>query len=291
MRLGVYLPLFEDFADPRRAADLAATAEEAGWDGLFVWDHLLASAMAVGEAWTTLAAIAVATSRISIGALVTPLARRRPWTLARQISAVDRLSGGRLVAGVGLGDDGWKEFSSFGEVLEPRARGLVLDESLEILQGLLSGKPVQYQGARYTVDSAPFLPLPAQDRVPIWAACAWPNRKPLARAARLQGCFPIFPGSGQRPAPPDIADLTAVRGELRRLGAPEVHDLVIRCALHRLGPAERGRALSAFAGCGVTWVLEGFGPGQPAAEVEAVVRAGPPAAEVEAIVRAGPPVN
>jgi alkanesulfonate monooxygenase SsuD/methylene tetrahydromethanopterin reductase-like flavin-dependent oxidoreductase (luciferase family) len=275
MRLGLYLPLFEDFADPRRAADLAATAEEAGWDGLFVWDHMLAAQMAVGEAWTTLAAIAMATSQIRIGAMVTPLARRRPWTLARQISTVDRLSGGRLVAGVGLGDDGWKEFSAFGEVTEPRERGLVLDESLEILQGLLSGKPVQHQGARYTVDSGPFLPPPAQIPVPVWAACWWPHRKPLARAARLQGCFPVF-GTGGRPAPPAAADLTEIRAELRRLGAPEDHDLVIRCALHRLDPGERSSALRTFAGCGVTWVLEGFGPGQPAAEVEAFVRGGPP---------------
>ena len=275
MRVGIYLPLFEDFADPRRAADLAAAAEEAGWDGVFVWDHLLAAPMAVGEAWTTLAAIAVATSKIRIGAMVTPLARRRPWTLARQIAAVDRLSGGRLVAGVGLGDDGWHEFSSFGEATEPKERGLLLDESLEILQGLLSGEPVRHQGARHTVDTTPFLPLPVQRPVPVWAACWWPNRKPLARAARLQGCFPVFGGSGQ-PAPPPAADLTEIRDELRRLGAGDEHDLVIRCATHRLAPDERGAALRTFADCGVTWMLEGFGPRQRSAQVEAYVRSGPP---------------
>jgi alkanesulfonate monooxygenase SsuD/methylene tetrahydromethanopterin reductase-like flavin-dependent oxidoreductase (luciferase family) len=277
MRLGVYLPLFEDFADPRRAAALAATAEEAGWEGLFVWDHMLASAMSVGEAWTTLAAIATATSTMRIGVMITPLARRRPWVMARQIATVDRLSGGRLTVGIGLGDDGWKEFSSFGEVQDPRERGRVLDESLDILQGLLSGKPVQHEGARYTVNSAPFLPLPVQNPVPIWAACWWPNRKPLARAARLQGCFPVF-GTGGQPAPPAAADLMALRAELRRLGAPEDHDLSVRCALHRLQPGARADALATFAQCGVTWVLEGFGPGQPAAEVEAIVRGGPPAA-------------
>lgn len=279
MRFGLYLPPFEEFADPRRVADLAATAEEVGWAGLFVWDHMFAAPrMAVADAWTTLAAIAMTTSQIRIGALVTPLSRRRPWTLARQISTIDHLAGGRLVVGIGLGDDGWSEFSSFGEVLEPRERGLVLDESLEILQGLLSGQPVRYQGARYTVDSRPFLPRPVQDPVPIWAACRWPNRKPLARAARLQGCFPIFAGSGQRPVPPSAEDLIALRAELRRLGAPDDHDLVIRCALHRLDPADRGTAVTTFADCGVTWLLEGFGPGQPAAEVEAFVRGGPPAA-------------
>ena len=275
----MYLPPFGEFADPRRVADLAATAEQAGWAGLFLWDHLLAvPGLAVADAWTTLAAIAMATRQIRIGALVTPLSRRRPWTLARQISSIDQLAGGRLVAGIGLGEDGWKEFSSFGEAVEPRERGLLLDESLEILQGLLSGQPVRHRGARYTVDTGPFLPRPVQDPVPIWAACSWPNRKPLARAARLQGCFPIFAGSGQRPAPPAAEDLIALRGELRRLGAPDDHDLVIRCALHRLDPASRSAAVTTFTDCGVTWLLEGFSPRQAAAQVEAVVRSGPPPA-------------
>jgi alkanesulfonate monooxygenase SsuD/methylene tetrahydromethanopterin reductase-like flavin-dependent oxidoreductase (luciferase family) len=203
MRLGLYLPLFEDFADPRRAADLAATAEEAGWDGLFVWDHMLAGQMAVGEAWTTLAAIAMATSQIRIGAMVTPLARRRPWTLARQISTVDRLSGGRLVAGIGLGDDGWKEFSAFGEVTEPRERGLVLDESLEILQGLLSGKPVQHQGARYTVTPGrscrPRRRFPCRYGLPAGGPTAsrWPGQ-PGCRAASRSSA----PAGGQHRPPP-----------------------------------------------------------------------------------------
>lgn len=274
----MYLPPLGEFADPRRVADLAVTAEQAGWAGLFLWDHMLAvPGLAVADAWTTLAAIAMATRQIRIGALVTPLSRRRPWTLARQISTVDHLAGGRLVAGIGLGEDGWKEFSSFGEVVDPRERGLLLDESLEILQGLLRGQPVRHRGARYAVDSGPFLPTPVQDPVPIWAACSWPNRKPLARAARLQGCFPIFAGSGQQPLPPAADDLVALRDELRRLGAPDGHDLVIRCALHRLDRAGRGTAVATLADCGVTWVLEGFSPRQAAEQVEAVVRGGPPA--------------
>lgn len=275
VRYGLYLPLFEEFADPRRAADLAAVAEQAGWEGLFVWDHILARTMAVGDAWTTLAAIAMQTSRMRIGPMVTPLARRRPWTLARQISAVDHLSGGRLAVGVGLGDDGWREFSSFGDAAGPRERGLLLDESLEILQGLLSGEPVSHRGASYQVSTGPFRPAPLQRPVPLWAACWWPNRKPLARAARLQGCFPVFSGEG-RPGLPAADDLAVLRGELRRHGAPDHHDLVVRCATHRMGDAERAAAMAELARSGVTWMLEAFAPAQPAAEVEAVVRAGPP---------------
>lgn len=278
MKHGIFLPQFAEFADPRRVARLAADAEEAGWDGFYLWDHMFAEpGMAVAEAWTTLAAAAMATSRVRLGALVTPLSRRRPWVLARQIATLDHLSGGRLVAGVGLGDDGWQEFSAFGEEVAPRVRGELLDESLEILLRFLSGNEVHYQGAHFAIDSPAMLPTPVQDPVPVWAACRWPNRRPLARAAKLQGCFPIFAGSGQRPAPPSVADLTALRAELTALGGPRSLDIAVRCATHRLRPAERAEAVAALAEAGVTWLLEGFGPGQDAAEVEAYVRAGPPA--------------
>ena len=124
--------------------------------------------------------------------------------LARQIASLDILSGGRLTVGVGLGDDGWREFSSFGDEVSPRRRGEMLDEALQILQSLLAGSAVDLDGEHFTVHSPGFLPKPVQDPVPIWAAVRWPNRKPLARAARLQGCFPIFADTGQRlpPSPP-----------------------------------------------------------------------------------------
>ncbi len=278
MKFGIFLPPFGELASARRVAALAAAAEQAGWDGLYLWDHMLAEpGMPVAEAWTTLTAIAVATSRIRLGAMVTPLARRRPWVLARQIATLDQLSGGRLVAGIGLGDDGWREFSAFGEETSPHARGEFLDESLEVLLRFLSGNEVHFRGSRLQVDSPPLLPRPLQDPVPVWAACRWPNRKPLARAARLQGCFPIFPGSNDRPAPPLVTELTALRNELTSLGGSRSLDIVVRCAPHRLRPAERADAVRAMSDAGVTWLLEGFAPGQAAAEVEAYVRAGPPA--------------
>ncbi len=278
MKHGIFLPPFSEFANPRRVAAVAAAAEQAGWDGFFIWDHMLAEpGMPVAEAWTTLAAIAMATSSIRLGALVTPLSRRRPWVLARQIATLDQLSGGRLVAGVGLGDDGWREFSAFGEETSPRARGQLLDESLEVLLRFLAGNEVHHRGSRLVVDSPPMLPRPVQDPVPLWAACRWPNRKPLARAARLQGCFPIFPGSGNRPAPPPMADLAALRAELTALGGPRSLDIAVRCALHRVSPGERGGLVAGLREAGATWVLEGFGTRQDAAEVESYVRAGPPA--------------
>ncbi len=276
MRLGLFIAPFGEFADPGRVADLAVVAEEAGWSGLFLWDHMLSEpGVPVTDAWTTMAAVATATREIRFGAMVTPLSRRRPWVLARQIAALDRLSGGRLVVGVGLGDDGWKEFSAFGEVTDARERGHILDESLEVLRRLLSGEDVRFEGRRLVVHSTPFLPRPVQDPVPIWAACRWPKRRPLTRAARVQGCFPIF-GVSDAPDVPAAADLNALQAELARLGAPAGHDLVIRCALRSVRPDDRADALATLQSCGVTWVLEGFPPFQPAAEIEAVVAAGPP---------------
>jgi alkanesulfonate monooxygenase SsuD/methylene tetrahydromethanopterin reductase-like flavin-dependent oxidoreductase (luciferase family) len=284
---GIFLPPFGEFASPRRVAALAVSAEDAGWDGFFIWDHLYAEpGMAVAEAWTTLAAIATVTSRIRLGALVTPLSRRRPWVLARQIATLDRLSGGRLVAGVGLGDDGWREFSSFGEEASPQARGELLDESLAILQQLLTGNGVVYHGRHFHLDAGPMLPVPVQDPLPIWAAVRWPNRKPLARAARLQGCFPIF-GTSNRPAPPPVADLTALRAALTGLGAARSFDVVVRCSLHRLDAAARAGVVTELGTAGVTWILEGFGIRQDTADVTDCIAAGPPARRGGSPVEAG----
>ena len=280
MKHGIYLPPFGDFADPRRVAELAADAEKAGWDGFFIWDHMFGPpAMPVAEAWTTLAAIAMTTSRVRFGAMVTPLARRRPWTLARQIATLDQLSGGRLVVGIGLGDDGWNEFGAFGEETSPRGRGELLDDSLQVLLLLLSGNAVSYRGARYNVDAGPMLPVPVQNPVPVWAAVRWPNRKPIVRAARLQGCFPIFPrveASGRQPEPPPVAEVDELLTELVEIGLPRSYDVVVRFSSHRLDAAARVDVAQAIFASGATWMLEGFGVGQAAAEVEAVVRGGPP---------------
>ena len=94
--------------DPRTAADLAREAEEAGWDGVFYWDGINVGEMETYDPWVVMAAMAVTTERVRLGAIVTPPARRRPWKLARETMTLDHLSGGRLVLPVGLGaaDDG-----------------------------------------------------------------------------------------------------------------------------------------------------------------------------------------
>ncbi|TMM15436.1 MAG: LLM class flavin-dependent oxidoreductase [Actinobacteria bacterium] len=277
MRFGLFVPAFAELADPRRVADLAHTAEESGWEGFYLWDHVLRpGGMGVADPWVTLAAVATATERVRIGTLVTPLARRRPWVLARQVSTLDHLSGGRVVVGIGLGHDGWREFSAFGEVADARGRGRLLDESLDVLRGLLGGGPVKHRGDQLAVDTPPFVPRPVQDPLPIWAACQWPNRRPLVRAARLQGCFPIFP-TPVPPPPPTATEVAEVRRELDRLGARPDLDLVVRCSMSLEEPSALRRRVSELGEAGVTWMLEGFAPGEPPpAVVEQVVRRGPP---------------
>src|SRR4051794_37926837 len=191
MRFGLNLPNFSELSDVRLLAEIAAAAEAGGWDGFFIWDHLspvFAPGMIVPTADTTvaLAAIALATERVRIGAMVTPLARRRPSKYAREIATLDRLTKGRMVCGVGLGEPAGSEFGAFGDDPDARARARRLDESLEVVTRLWTGAAVDYDGERFHVHSAPLLPTPVQHpRVPIWVAATWPGRRgPLARAAR-----------------------------------------------------------------------------------------------------------
>src|SRR3954471_3549395 len=131
-RHAIFIAPFDELADARLVAELAAETEAAGWDGFFVWDHVLyrPPVRALADPWVTLAAVAAATERVTIGPLVTPLARRRPHQLARETVTLDRLSGGRLVLGVGLGSDRTGEFdpARFGEEGDARARAKLLDD-------------------------------------------------------------------------------------------------------------------------------------------------------------------
>jgi alkanesulfonate monooxygenase SsuD/methylene tetrahydromethanopterin reductase-like flavin-dependent oxidoreductase (luciferase family) len=277
VRFGLFLPPFAELADPKVVASLATQAEASGWDGVFLWDHMLARpGMAVADAWVTMAAIAVATTRVRFGAMVTPLPRRRPWMLARQMATLDQLSDGRLIGGIGLGDDGWTEFSSFGEEVDPVVRGEMLDESLDLLRQFLSGTDVHFEGRHFTVNSTPFLPMPRQVPLPIWGAVRWPRRKPLTRIAKLQGCFPIFAGSGP-PQPPKPSDVVAIRDALHALGAGADPDIVVRFVLSRQDASSMHDTIAELEDAGVTWILEAIAPGAPASDVADVARAGPPA--------------
>ena len=175
MRFAVDVPNFGDFADPRLFADLARRAEEAGWDGLFVWDHVTHSKQArrqIADPWVLLTAAALATQRIRLGPMITPVPRRRVSKLAREVTTLDRLTGGRMILGVGTGAPIADEYGTFGEPTDLRLLAAHLDEGLEALNLLWSGEPVTFRGEHVVVDDVAFLPTPVQrPRVPI---CRWP---------------------------------------------------------------------------------------------------------------------
>ncbi len=194
MKRGLFLPVFDELSDPTVVAGLAERAEAKGWDGVFVWDHVAyrAPVEAVADPWVTLAAIACRTSRVRIGPMVTPLPRRRPVKLAREVATLDRLSQGRLVLGVGIGGDGSGELSATGEQLDDRTRGRMLDEGLDVLRQAWTGEPVHHRGEHYVVDGLTLLPTPVQPAgPPVWVAARYGNAAPLRRAARHDGVFPI----------------------------------------------------------------------------------------------------
>ncbi|HEY3686106.1 MAG TPA: LLM class flavin-dependent oxidoreductase [Streptosporangiaceae bacterium] len=206
MRYSVNVPNFGDFQDPRVVADLARTAEQAGWDGLWVWDHVLherARAREIADPWVLLTAAALATERIRLGAMVTPVARRRPIKLARELTTLDRLTGGRMVCGVGLGAPIADEYGRFGETTDAKRIAAALDEGLDALTLLWSGEPVSYHGAYVTLDDVLCLPTPVQrPRIPVWVAGRWPNKPPMRRAARWDGVIPLIAGADGGQVPP-----------------------------------------------------------------------------------------
>ena len=195
MRFGLFLPPFGELADPLVCAELAALAEDAGWDGVFLWDHVLyrPPVEEMADPWIALAAIATRTRRVRLGLLVTPLARRRPQIVARQATTLDHLSQGRLVLGVGLGlDDSGRELSAFDEELDAHARAGMLDEALEVITLLWSGTDVDHDGDHYAARAVRFLPRPVQQpRIPIWVGARSGNARPLRRAAGWDGVFLI----------------------------------------------------------------------------------------------------
>src|SRR3989440_7898161 len=196
MRYGVYVPNFGPYGDARVLADLAYEAEEAGWDGCFLWDQVSKSTLTptvdpMVDPWIALTTIALRTHTIRLGALVTPLPRRRPWMVARETVSLDHLSKGRLVFGVGAGG-GYYDFEALGEVSDAKTLAAVLDEGLEVLTALWSGELYSHDGIAYHIKEAQFLPRPLQSpRIPIWVANLWPSKAPLRRAVLWDGIAPI----------------------------------------------------------------------------------------------------
>jgi probable F420-dependent oxidoreductase len=283
MRHGLSMPNFGDYGDARWLAELAAEAEAAGWDGFFLWDHMQwfgpGEKIPVVDPWVALTAAAMTTRRIRLGTLVTPLPRRRPWKLARETVTLDRLSGGRLVLGVGIGDPAEREYADLGEDPDPKARARRLDEGLAVLTGLWSGEPFSFEGEFYRVRDAIFQPTPVQSpRIPIWVGGFWPSKPPMRRAARWDGVNPLKRTPDGFPAltPADVRDLIAYIDAFRGTDAP--FDVVISGETPGDDRGRAGERIAAYAEAGATWWIEGLsGYRGSFAAMRERVQQGPPA--------------
>lgn len=262
MKRGIFLPPFGSFGEPATLIDLAVSAEQRGWDGFFLWDHLVHRVDGpYFDAWIALAAIAARTERIRLGPLVTPVPRRRPWKLAREAASLDHLSRGRLVLGVGIGTDHSREFSAFGEPDDDRTRAELLDEGLDIVTKLWAGEPAHHAGPHFHVDGARFLPRPLQQpRIPIWCAVHWPHRTPLRRAARYDGVVPV----GEL-APDAVSELL---GEVR---SERTTDDPLDVAIPSWTATEPTHE---YENAGATWWLESFQPDTPLEAAQEAIQQG-----------------
>jgi alkanesulfonate monooxygenase SsuD/methylene tetrahydromethanopterin reductase-like flavin-dependent oxidoreductase (luciferase family) len=279
MRYGLYFPNFGCFGDPAVMVRLARSAEAAGWDGVFPWDHVQAGHWAgpIVDPWVAMAAMATATERVALGPMICPLPRRRPAKLARETVTLDHLSGGRLILGVGIGWPPDVDFEAFGDAGDNRLRGEQLDEGLGLLTALWSGEVVHHEGRHYTARNARFLPVPVQrPRIPVWVGGMWPHRPAFRRAARWDGVYPIAvgPDGGFTDMTPEVlAEVVAFVRSHRESAAP--FDVAAGGSSY---PGHESAPPSAFAEAGATWWMEGLGwpPDLPLQAWEEFVAAGPP---------------
>lgn len=278
MRFGVFVPNVGEYADARLHGDLAVQCEKNGWDGFVTYDimHPLAplSGLPVVDPWTAMTVVADRTERIRIFALVTPMPRRRPTTLARQTVAVDRLSNGRLTLAVGLGVS--EEFAVLGEETDDRTRAAMLDEGLEVLQGLWSGEAFSFDGSFYHVHDAQFRPTPVQSpRIPIWVAAEGPSKRPLARGGRWDGMAPIsrqFFEDGFLSVE-RLGEMVDYARRERDPSAPFDATFIAGCVTN--APGGTPENIAAYERAGATWWLESVPHNDVAAGFE-LIRSGPP---------------
>ncbi|MDX3073256.1 LLM class flavin-dependent oxidoreductase [Streptomyces sp. NPDC088354] len=258
MRFSINLPNFGDFADPRNVAVVALAAEQAGWDGVFVWDHILHrrhQGRPFGDPWILLTAAALATSRIRLGTLLTPVPRYRPQQLARQVATLDHLSGGRMIFAAGLGGPIDEEYGSFGDATDPRLLAERLDEGLELLGRFWSGEPVNHRGRHYEVRDVTLLPPTVQrPGPPVWIGGFWPRRAPMRRAARWDGAVPLFETArhGQVPDVAEVQELVSYVRKHRSVGVERPFEFVLGGAT----PADAAKArdvIGPLHDAGATW--------------------------------------
>jgi hypothetical protein len=262
MKFGLNMPNWAGSPDPSGLAELAVAAEAAGWDGFFIWDHTFHQ-FPVLDPWVILTAVAVQTERINIGTMVTPVPRRRPIKLAREMATLDNLSKGRLILGVGIGDLPW-EWAYCGEEPSLKVRGEMLDEALEILTACWQGQALRHQGKYYRAQTDVseefellFTPGAYQNRqIPVWVGGVWPNKRPFIRASQWQGVYPIK--LEDYLTPEDSKNILDTVMKYRELEEP--FDLVISGWSNGDKPDEARARVLPYQEMGATWWVESLDP-------------------------------
>jgi alkanesulfonate monooxygenase SsuD/methylene tetrahydromethanopterin reductase-like flavin-dependent oxidoreductase (luciferase family) len=279
IRFGISFTPIDVYSDVRLLADMAREAEDAGWDGCFVWDHIQVGWQdTVADPWVALTAIALATKRIRVGTLVTALYRRHPWKLARETVTLDHLSHGRLILGVGLGSDLFGEISAFGGPLDDRVRAQMLDEGLAVLTGLWSGEPFSFEGEHFRVNNTRFIPVPVQSpRIPIWLAGTWPRRPPFRRAARYDGVIPVTGDIRSSLSAAELGELIAFVSQHRGSAARDSFDVVYSAGTPGESGEQDREIIAPYTAAGATWWLESMLPWQRSPQqARERIRRGPP---------------
>jgi len=262
--------------EPEVQVQLAELAEQKGWDGVFTWDGICVGDMDTYDPWVLMAAMAVRTSRVRLGAIITPPTRRRPWKLARESMTLDRLSKGRLIMPVGLGVLDDKAFGHVGEETDRRVRAVRLDETLAILEGLWSGEPFGYSGQQYRFERMTFRPTPLQrPRIPLWVVGLWGSEKSMQRVLRYDGFL-----ANVRASDGSQASLTPeLMQEMRRwIGARrslEGFDLIAE------GTSRSGSDVEPWRQAGATWWIEADWTQFDPQSIRQRIELGPPGGRTE----------
>jgi alkanesulfonate monooxygenase SsuD/methylene tetrahydromethanopterin reductase-like flavin-dependent oxidoreductase (luciferase family) len=258
--------------DPRTTAELAALAEEHGWDGVFTWDAIAIGTMEAYDPWVVMAAMAMRTERVRLGAIVTPPSRRRPWKLAREAMTLDVLSNGRLILPVGLGALDDAAFGNVGEPTDARTRAELLDESLAILDGLWSGEPFAFEGRHYRFGEMTFRPVPVQrPRIPIWVVGAWPHERSMRRTLRWDGVYAQTDGvAGVR----EVVEWAEREWPAATRDRP--WDVVAEGRTAFDDPAGAAATVAEYASAGATWWIESNWENGTVDTIRRRIEAGPP---------------
>lgn len=265
------------FGTPGDILSLAIEAEVAGWDGVFTWDAISIGKTPVYDPWVMMGAIAGVTERVTIGAMILPLARRRPWKVAKEAVTIDHLSDGRLVLPVALGVPDDVGFSGVNtDSTDKKERAQRLDEALEILELGQTGETFSYEGSHFQVKDMLLSPQPVQDRIPVWSVAGWPHKKSLARAARWDGIIPVDISPGKdpfKPVQPDVLrEIVDITTHMRERTTP--FDVVLE---GKTEDASDTDYVGAVAEAGATWFIESrWDESETPASLMERIRKGPP---------------